>query len=255
MNLSDITALVLSFDEEANLARTLERLRWAGRVVLLDSGSSDSTLAIAARFPNVSVAVRSFDGHASQWNHGLTLCATPWALTLDADYVLGDGFEAELERLNPSERSAFYARFRFLVLGRPLRASLYPPRAVLFRRDRCHYEQDGHTQLLRVDGATGELETRIDHDDRKSLARWLRQQDRYAALEVDKLRAIPADQLRLQDRLRKTGWAAVPLAPIYALFARGAVLDGWPGLHYAMQRTVAEAILAMHIAEERARFR
>jgi hypothetical protein len=64
-------------------------------------------------------------------------------LSLDCDYVLCPGFEDELARLYEATPSdAFYASFRYLIFGKPLRACLYPPRAVLFRRDRCRYVPD-----------------------------------------------------------------------------------------------------------------
>src|ERR1043165_8275403 len=130
----DITPLVLTRNEAANLQQCLDRLRWAPRVVVLDSESSDDTVAIARRYSNVDVHVRPFDNHAAQWNHGLSLIETPWALSLDADYVVPDSFVSEAATLvGEADLDAAFARFRYLINGRPLRAFLYPPRAVLFR--------------------------------------------------------------------------------------------------------------------------
>src|SRR4051794_13238413 len=92
MDLRDITPLVLSFNEEANLERTLHALDWATRIVLVDSFSSDKTLQIAARHRQVVVVQRAFDDHVSQWNFGLAQINSPWVLTLDADYVLSRTF-------------------------------------------------------------------------------------------------------------------------------------------------------------------
>lgn len=250
LNLSSITPLILTRNEAPNLARTLARLSWAREVIVLDSGSTDATRAIAGGFANVRWLERPFDGHAAQWNHGLDAVGTDWVLSLDADYVLGAGFEDELAAL--AERpaaDAWFAGFRYLVAGRPLRASLYPPRAVLFRRDRCRYVQDGHTQRLVIPGATGELRTRIDHDDRKPLGHWLAAQDRYAQLEADKLLAADPAHLRPQDRLRLSLWAA-PLASLgVTLFVKGVILDGWRGWYYALQRLLAEVLLLLRLLE------
>jgi glycosyltransferase involved in cell wall biosynthesis len=68
--------------------------------VVLDSGSTDATAAIAAEFPNVRVLiVRPFDDHTTQWNFGVDATRTNWVLSLDCDYVLGPGFEDELAAL------------------------------------------------------------------------------------------------------------------------------------------------------------
>src|SRR6218665_2240699 len=92
---TSLTALILTKNEEPNLARVLDKLTWLERVVILDSYSTDTTLEIAASYPNVEVYQRGFDTHGNQWNYGLSLLKSKWALTLDADYVLTDEFIAE----------------------------------------------------------------------------------------------------------------------------------------------------------------
>ncbi len=249
-----ITPLVLTWNEAPNLARCLERLTWAARVVVLDSGSTDDTLAIARRFSNVEVQTRPFDDHASQWNHGVDLVRTPWVLSLDADYLLPERFVPALDELDlAGDLDAVYAHFRYCVFGRPLRASLYPPRAVLFRRERCRYESDGHTQRLRVPGRSMTLTATIDHDDRKPLDRWLASQLVYARLEAEKLLAKSSTGLNWADRLRKTIVLGPPGACAYALIIKGALLDGWPGWYYALQRTIAELMLSLQLLDRRLR--
>ena len=77
--LDQITPLVLTFNEEANIGRTLARLTWAPRVVVVDSHSTDRTLEIVRGFPNVEVVQRAFDTFASQWNFGLKSVRTAWS--------------------------------------------------------------------------------------------------------------------------------------------------------------------------------
>jgi len=251
---AELTALVLTYNEAPNLRRTLDRLTWLREVVVVDSHSTDETEVIAKAFPNVRFIPRAFDNHTTQWNFGVDQCATPWVLALDADYVLSDELVRELQALAPAETTAaFFARFKFCVQGRPLRASLYPPRAVLFRRDRCRYEPDGHTQLLKVGGPLARLSGVIFHDDRKPLARWLWAQSRYTELEVEKLAQAKPGELRVQDRLRKLIVVAPPLVLLYTLFVRGVILDGWPGWYYAFQRVVAELLLSTSLLESKAR--
>jgi glycosyltransferase involved in cell wall biosynthesis len=250
MDLVTITPLVLTWNEEANLERCLERLGWAKRVLVVDSGSSDGTLAICAQFANVEVVHREFDDHTSQWNFGVDLVETEWVFALDADYLVPSEMPKELADLDEDGVAAWYAKFRYCISGQPLRGSLYPPRAVLFRKSSCRYANDGHTQCLHISGASGFLKTRINHDDRKPLSRWLDSQRKYAALEADKLLAAPPRSL--PDRLRRMIWPAAPAAFLYTLFAKGLILDGWPGLHYALQRAVAEAILSMEMISRRA---
>jgi glycosyltransferase involved in cell wall biosynthesis len=252
--MASVTPLVLTFNEAPNIGRCLERLAWAARVVVLDSGSTDETASIVARFPNADLHTRAFDDHTRQWNHGLGLITTPWVLSLDADYVLPEGFGAAIDAVLAEENvDAAEARFRYCVFGRPLHASLYPPRAVLFRRDRCRYEADGHTQRLKVPGRTVRLAATIDHDDRKPLDRWFSSQQAYARLEAEKLLASGGAPMGFQDRLRRGGVLA-PLAVLfYTLIIKRTLFDGWPGWYYALQRTTAEVLLALRVIDRRLR--
>ncbi|MCS4194414.1 glycosyltransferase involved in cell wall biosynthesis [Salinibacter ruber] len=244
MYLTAITPLLVTYNEEANLARTLDHLTWAEQVVVVDSYSEDSTIQIAKEYENVDLIFREFDDHTSQWNYGLDQVETEWVLSLDADYQVPPDFVDEVEGLNPSSAVAGYrATFTYCVFGRSLRSNLYPPRIVLFRSERARYEQDGHTQRLTVDGTVEELDTVLQHDDRKSLARWFDNQRQYARLEAQKLRA--ADELDLPDRLRKTDVLGPLLVPLYCLFRKGLILDGWSGWYYTLQRTYAELVIAL----------
>ena len=253
MQLADVTPLVLTFNEAPNIRRTLENLPWARQIVVLDSGSADETAQIAASFPNVRVVARPFDDHTSQWNFGLDQIETPWTLALDADYVCPPALGQELEALLPSH-DAYAANFIYAIEGRELRGTLYPPRVVLFKTRAFRYRQDGHTQLLDLRGAAcGKLASKIVHDDRKPLSRWLASQARYAALEADKLLAAPAGSLGWKDRLRRGVFWAPPLTFFYCLFWKLLILDGWPGIAYALQRTYAELLLSLELVDRRLR--
>src|SRR6266404_101645 len=181
-----LTALVLTQNEEANIERTLRAITWIDKVVIIDSFSSDRTLEIArSAHPKVEILHREFDTHAMQWNFGLDQVQTEWVLTLDADYQVSPELAGEIERLNPpADVVGYEAQFEYRINGRPLRASVYPSRVVLFRPKKASYFDDGHTQRLRPSGAVEKLSGRIYHDDRKSFRHWFDAQKKYAKLEA-----------------------------------------------------------------------
>src|SRR5438309_11601904 len=64
-----LTVLILTSNEEVNIGRVMDRLKWAGRVIVIDSYSTDRTLEIVNQYPNTDVFPRKFDTHARQWNY------------------------------------------------------------------------------------------------------------------------------------------------------------------------------------------
>ena len=245
MLLEDITAVILTRDEEANVGRTLASLSWLPDVVVVDSFSSDRTVPIARSFPNVRLVQREFDTLAEQSTYGLAQARTPWVLLLDADYVVPAELEDELRSLEPArEVKAFTAAFTYAVHGRPLSASLYPPRVVLLHRDHATVWQDGHAHRVRVDGATGTLRAKITHDDRKSFRRFVERQCRYMEQEAAKLRTADPRTLNLAARVRTMTVVAPVAVVLHSLFVRGLIRDGWPGVVYTFERFTAELILS-----------
>ncbi len=248
--LAEITPVILTYNEAPNIGRSLERLTWAKEVVVVDSNSTDDTLAIAARFPNVRTVRRPFDTHAEQWRFAVeqTGIRSGWVLRLDADYMVEPALRDEIAALTPTEETAAYEiAFTYCIDGQPLRASLYPALPVLFRRGRGRFVQDGHTEKLRIDGPIVKLGNRLLHDDRKSLERWLQSQSRYQSQEAEKLATRPWSELSWPDRIRRTRVLGPIAVAVHCLLVKGLIFDGTAGLHYTAQRVTADLILSMHL--------
>ena len=254
MKLSEITPMILTYNEEPNLQATLEGVAWASRILVVDSFSTDATLEIASTFPQVRVVQRPFDHFAAQCNFALTHIETPWVLSLDADYKCSPAFADELAELIPS-KPGYRASFRYGIYGYPLRATLYPPRTVLYRRDSARYAPDGHAHRVMITGNLGELRCPILHDDWKSISAWLQSQSFYAKMEADKILSRPAQELSWKDRLRKQVLIAPWLTFFYCLFAKRLLLDGWRGIFYALQRSYAELVLSLVLLDRNLRAR
>lgn len=248
--LDNITPLILTYNEEENIDRTLAHLTWAKKIVAIDSYSTDKTLEILQSYPQVCIFQRSFDTFAGQCNYGLQKVISEWVLSIDADYIIPEEFISEISAIDrDAPIDGYFARFKYCVFGKPLRGTLLPPRQVLFRREKAIYIDDGHAHKVRVEGKSGMLSGYIYHDDRKPLTRWLQAQDRYALLEMQKLRSTRPQELSFADRIRKTKILAPWLVFVYCLILKGAILDGWQGWYYALQRSLAEIILAIRLIE------
>ncbi|PYK29920.1 MAG: glycosyl transferase, partial [Verrucomicrobia bacterium] len=224
-----LTALVLTKNEESNIGRTLEAIRWIDNVLIIDSFSSDLTLDIARScHPNIRVVQREFLSFADQCNFGLSQIETEWVLSLDADYILQPELAKEIQQLTPPADVAGYSGdFIYCIGGKPLRGTVYPSRTVLYRRGLAHCRDEGHGHRVEVKGRIERLEGKIYHDDRKPFGRWMAEQKKYVKLETAHLRAQPFNELSPPDKLRRAIFFAPPAMFYYTLLMRGLILDGW----------------------------
>jgi len=248
--LEQITPLILTYNESPNINRTLAKLTWAKRIVIIDSFSDDGTLEIISQYPQVEIFQRKFLSFADQCNFGLSKITTDWVLSLDADYILSDLLIKELEQIPSNSLVNGYAvTFKYCVFGKVLRGTLLPPRFVLYRQKFAKYQDDGHAHKVEISGEKSQLQSYIYHDDRKPLSRWLWAQDRYMIIEAQKLKETPFNQLSIGDKIRKQKILAPLIILIYCLILRGGILDGWRGWYYALQRMFAETLLAIRLIE------
>ena len=242
--LDQITPTILTFNEESNIERTLNALEWANEVVVIDSFSTDKTLEICAQFKNVKVIQHPFSTNSAQSNFALSqVTKTPWVLAMDADYIVTEELKNELANLKPVDQiNGYLINFKYVVQGKTLRGSLYPPRLSLYKKSQTQYIQDGHTQRAKVQGNIGQLSCVLLHDDRKPYSRWFGSQKRYASEEAIKMSNTPWASKSFADRVRFLGLGPLVVIP-YTLFAKGLILNGFAGLEYTFQRFVAELFL------------
>jgi glycosyltransferase involved in cell wall biosynthesis len=246
-----ITPLVLTFNEAPNIVRTLESLRWADRIVVLDSGSTDETEKLSKQFSNVDWRTRPFDSFKAQTEYGLrqTDIETDYVLALDADMSLSPAVIEEIEaRFLPGKFAGGLFAFQYCIAGQPLVGSLYPAQVRLFRRDLIQVKQVGHGHKFHLAGSIYQFKARLWHDDRKPLERWMAVQLAYSAQELQRLRSAP--RLGWRDWLRRLGVLPWLIGP-YAYFKAGGPLRGAAAARYAYERATFECLLALRWLTER----
>src|SRR6202167_2154024 len=134
-----LSVAMIAMNEEANLPRTLESVRWADEIVVVDSGSTDRTLEIAQSC-GAKTSYHAFGGHGEQKNVALDLCTSDWVLLLDADEVLTPELQAEIRALLSGAREPEFGAYSIprlnLYFGRWIRhGGFYPDHKLrLFQR-------------------------------------------------------------------------------------------------------------------------
>lgn len=185
--MNNLAAMIITYNEEANISRTLRALAFLSHVLVIDSGSTDRTRDIVKSFANTEIMHRDFDTFADQCNFGLKYLKVEWVLSLDADYIVTKKAESDILDVvtrNSDLVDACSFRFLYCIHGKPIRSALLPRRTCLYRRNKANYVNIGHGHRVVIDGNTKSLDTHLLHDDQKGIDIWFGNQLRYQMSEA-----------------------------------------------------------------------
>lgn len=270
-NLLPVTVAVPVRNEARNLPSCLERLGRFGEVVVIDSGSTDDTVAIAERMGARVVRFEWNGRYPKKRNHLLLneTLAHPWVLFLDADEQVPDALYDELACVLPeSDKAGYWIEYRNYFEGKELRYGIAQRKLALIRVGRGLYERIEEESWSRLDmeihehpvldGPVGTIRTRIDHRDFRGLSSFLARHIDYAQWEtrrVEMLRAQGIDRVphltsRQRFKYRNIGhwwYPALYFAATYIV--RCGFLDGRAGLDYAFYKYWYFSVIRSLIAE------
>lgn len=222
-----ISAAIITLNEQGNIARAIESLRCCDEVIVVDSGSQDRTIEIAAKL-GARIVETNWMGYAAQKNFAAEQASYDWILSIDADEALSEALEAELWQLKKGtpRYDAYTVPRMAQYLGRwILHSGWYPDRKVrLYDRRKARWVGKYVHESVQVNGTIGHLECNLLHYTIDSLSQHLRTMDRYTTLAAEEIVA----------QGRKIGWSDLILDPPWTFFRtyvlKAGFLDGWEGL-------------------------
>ena len=222
-----VTATIITFNEAANIQAALESLSWADEIVVVDSESTDDTVAIARRFTE-HVIVRPWPGYIAQKNFAAAQARHDWIFSLDADERVTPGLAAEitsLVRTGPGAAGYRVPRVTF-HLGRWMRSTDWYPDYQLRLYDRRRGQWSGRYvhESVTADGPVQDLRGELQHYAYRDLAHHFQTMDRYTTLAAR----------QMFEEGRRAGFFALMIHPPAAFvrnyLLRGGFKDGVPGL-------------------------
>jgi glycosyltransferase involved in cell wall biosynthesis len=267
-----ISVIILTRNEENDLPRCLNSLRWCEDVHIVDSGSTDETINIAREY-GAHIHANPFSSFGDQRNWSLDHCEIkhPWVLFLDADEVANKEFVRALTKAvggAPDSIAGFYCCWKWIYDGRWLkRCDSFPKwQFRLMRKGRARFTDFCHGQKeAAVQGAIEYLPAPYDHHGlSKGIGPWLDRHNRYATLEAAVRLSTPINWRnvfsshgsRRNQALkpivsRVPGWPLIRFSITYIL--RLGFLEGRPGFIYCANLAYYEFLIRIKMGEEKTR--
>jgi glycosyltransferase involved in cell wall biosynthesis len=235
MDRESVSALVPTFNSSQTLHATLESLKWAEEIVVVDSFSTDATIEIAGQY-GAKVLSHEYVNSATQKNWALSECTCAWVLQVDSDEVLSPELRDEIAlslKKATSDIHAFRIPRMNYFLGRWMEhGGNYPDyQTRLFRRGDGRWEDREVHAHIQVSGRVETLKSPIVHNDWPTLSKMVTRLDRYTRYEADELSKQGAP----------FHWSDLVLRPVMGFLYRYIWLqgfrDGWRGLIFCVYTT------------------
>ena len=264
-----ISVLILTLNEEINLAECLDSCAWCDDVVVFDSFSTDRTAQIAS-VQGARFVQRRFDNYAAQRNAALTEIRFnhPWVLMVDADERVPPSLAEEMQRavaIADAETVMFRMRRQDFFLGRWLRRSSGYPTwfGRLVRVGRVRVEREVNEEYI-ADGRIAHLQNHLMHYPfNKGVAYWFERHNRYSSMEaLAKLQSrgsrlsgkalFSVDPIERRRAIKQLAYR-LPMRPsiafLYLYVLRLGFLDGRAGLAFSRMRASYELLIDLKVVE------
>ena len=203
-----LSVIIITKNEEANIRRCLESVRFADEIIVLDSGSTDNTVAIAQEYTE-NVFATDWQGYGIQKQRALSQASGDWVLNLDADESVSKELKEEmLEAIASDKADAYRIPIRMFFYNQLLKYSASPKRHIrLFKRANAYYSNDIiHEKILvSPNSRVGRFENSILHHSYRDVTHVLYKINKYSSYSA-KIRIESNKKAGFIRTLISAGW-------------------------------------------------
>lgn len=265
-----ISIVILTHNEELDIAACIESAMVSDDVTVVDSFSCDRTLDIANQYP-VRVVQHAFESHGKQRTWMLETIPTKydWVYILEADErMTPELFQECITAIQTNTHCGYYVAERVMFMGRWIRHSTQYPRYQLrlLKPGQVWFTDYGHAEREVYTGTVGFLQSTYPHYTcSKGFSRWLDKHNRYSTDE--------AQEMVRQLSNRRIDWKAIVFAPtevqrrqalkqlafylpcrpllrfLYMYFGLGGCLDGKAGFSWCVLQGFYEYLILLKVGE------
>ena len=189
----NLSVVIITHNEEANLARTLESVKplvtdGRGEIIIVDSGSTDGTVEIAKNF-GARVFVEPWKGYAAQKNSAIEKAANAWVLSLDADEEVSPELAHDIGTVlkTESKPSGFFIPRKNFFLGRWIRrGGFWPdPKLRLFDKTSGRFQESAVHESVKISGLAATMVAPLVHHSYPTLSDYIEHMNRYSSLGAE----------------------------------------------------------------------
>lgn len=237
---TNISALLITYNEEKNIQRYLNDVDYADEIIIVDSFSTDKTEEIALQNPKVKFIKRKFDNFTNQRNYSLTLAKNDWVTFFDADEVIPTELKNEIISVFNQQPTfdAYFVYRKFFFNKKHIKYSgMQNDKAVrIFKKSKSQYKSDRMVhEIIECNGRIGYLTNKLDHFTFDNEQEYLDKLNNYSRLR--------AQELRIKNL--KPTFYHYKIKPIYRFFnyfvMRLGFLDGKDGYTIAKLHAISVA--------------
>lgn len=181
-----ISAAVITFNEEKNIARTLEKLTWCDEIVVVDSYSTDNTVKICESY-GAKIYEKKFIGYGDQKRFLVSKCSFKWILSIDADEVLSDDLITEIKTEFAKKTlnfNAYLLNRKHVYLGKVFKYGHLKSTPILrlFNQEKAHFSDKKVHETVVYNGNKGTFKNPFLHYTANSIEQINLKKNRYASL-------------------------------------------------------------------------
>ncbi len=231
-----LSAVIITCNEEKDIARCLESVKWVDEIVVVDDFSQDRTVEICRRYTD-KIFQRKWSGYGEQKNFAFQQCQGDWILSIDADEEASPGLKEEILKITirylAENIAGFYIPFRLNFLGKFLRfgGCQREKHLRLFRKGQGKFTVDAVHEKMAVDGKIDNINSPINHYSYDNLEDYFSKLNCYTSLAA----------INLNNKGKKYYFWQFFLSPwvfFQKYFLKLGFFDGWAGFLWAILSSI-----------------
>ncbi len=225
-----VSAVLIAYNEANIIEETLKALTWCDEIVVVDSGSTDKSQEIYAKY-NCKVLVREFDGFGTQKDFAFSQAKNDWILSMDADEVLSKKLQDEIQQVlsqQTIQESAFNLPRTLIFLDKRISSETKIPCLRLFNKNKGGVTLDKVHETIRVEGKISNFKNEMLHYSYRNIHDYFNKFNRYTTLASEEYIENGKSKSKFMIIVR------LPITFIQFYIIRGCFLNGFAGFIWSL---------------------